>query len=339
MRHLVIDSFDFADLADHAGPGDDTVFVAVRSGRAAGWYGPLAEPIARAVRGLAPILVGADATDHEGLQDRLVQSAPRSRAGSWAVGALDCAVWDLHAQAEGCPAAGLLTPKPLQHRITAYSSWLTRDLSHPATVDLIAEVSAEGWPFTKWGLRDHPGASGGGLAAALHAVATGEPVAVDAVGTWPPALAAEFAAAADPSALVWLEDPAPTHDPRAYQHLRTFPLAVGERLTLADDAPAVLAEIRPAALTLDVVGCGGLTAARRILARTTTPVFPHGRSLQPGLHLAAAHPNRVLAVEYRQQWEPGRQHLYAHPVEPDRGHLTLPTATGLGATPRSDASC
>ncbi|MFD5514395.1 hypothetical protein ACFWIB_43225 [Streptomyces sp. NPDC127051] len=146
MRHLVIDSFDFADLADHTGPGDDTVFVAVRSGRAADWYGPLAEPVARAVRGLAPVLVGAEATDHEGLQDRLAQAAPRSRAGSWAVGALDCAAWDLHAQAEGCPAAGLLTHEPLQHRITAYSSWLTRDLSHPATADLIAEVSAEAGP-------------------------------------------------------------------------------------------------------------------------------------------------------------------------------------------------
>ncbi|MEV8535644.1 enolase C-terminal domain-like protein [Streptomyces sp. NPDC051211] len=338
MRHLVIDSFGFTDLADHAGPGDDTVFVAVRSSRAVGWYGPLAEPVARAVRDLAPVLAGADATDHEGLQDRLAQSAPHSRAGSWAVGALDCAIWDLHARAEGRPAAGLLTAEPLQHRITAYSSWLTRDLAHPATADLVPEISAQGWAFTKWGLRNHPGASGGALAETLHAGATAEPVAVDAVGTWPLALAAEFAAAADPTALVWLEDPAPTHDPRAYQNLRTLPLAVGERLTLTDDAPTVLAGIRPAALTLDVVGCGGLTAARRILARTTTPVFPHGRSLQPALHLAAACPDRVLAVEYRQQWEPGRQTLYAHGVEPDRGHLTLPTVPGLGAAPRS-ASC
>ncbi|MFJ3817722.1 enolase C-terminal domain-like protein [Streptomyces sp. NPDC090056] len=335
MRHLVIDSFGFADLAEHAGPGDDTVFVAVRSGRSAGWYGPFSEPVARAVRDLAPVLVGADATDHEGLQDRLAQAAPRSRAGSWAAGALDCAAWDLHAQAAGCPTARLLTDEPLRHRITAYSSWLTRDLTHPAIADLIPEVSAQGWAFTKWGLRNHPGVSGGALADLLHAAATAEPVAVDAVGTWPPALAAEFAAAADPAALVWLEDPAPTHDLRAYEQLRTLPLAVGERLTLADDGPAVLAGIQLAALTLDVVGCGGLTAARRILARTTTPVFPHGRSLMPGLHLAAARPDRVLAVEYRQQWEPGRQHLYAHPVEPDRGHLTLPTAPGLGAAPRS----
>ncbi|MGW7318174.1 hypothetical protein [Streptomyces sp. NPDC054865] len=227
MRHLVIDSFDFADLAHHAGPGDDTVFVTVRSGRTAGWYGPLAEPVARAVRGLAPVLVGANAADHEALQDRLTQAAPRSRAGSWAVGALDCAAWDLHAHAEGCPAARLLTDQPLRHRITAYSSWLTRDLSHTATADLIAEVSAQGWAFTKWGLRNRPGAGGGALADVLHAAASAEPVAVDAGGTWPAELAAEFAAAADAAALVWLEDPAPTYDGRAYQHLHALPLAVG----------------------------------------------------------------------------------------------------------------
>ncbi|WP_411107284.1 enolase C-terminal domain-like protein [Streptomyces sp. cmx-4-9] len=335
MQRLVIDAVDFADLAAHAGPGDDSLFVAVRSGQAAGWYGPLADQVARAARHLAPVLLGADATDHEDLQDRLVQGAPCFRSGSWAVGALDCAAWDLHAGAEHRPVAALLTDDLLEHRIPAYSSWLTRDLLDPATADLIPEISAQGWAFTKWGLRGHPGAGGGALADAVHAAAAAEPVAADAVGTWPPAIAAEFAAAADPAALVWLEDPAATHDPSAYQQLRTLPLAVGERLTLADDVPAVLAGIRPAALTLDVVGCGGLTAARRILARTTVPVFPHGRSLQPGLHLAAARPDRVLAVEYRQQWEPGRQHLYAHPIEPDRGHLTLPTVPGLGATPRS----
>ncbi|MFE5302322.1 hypothetical protein [Streptomyces sp. NPDC056632] len=54
-----------------------------------------------------------------------------------------------------------------------------------------------------------------------------------------------------------------------------------------------------------------------------------------GRRPAHQHPGRVLAVEYRQQWEPGRQHLYTHPVEPNRGHLTLPTGPGLGATPRS----
>ncbi len=43
------------------------------------------------------------------------------------------------------------------------------------------------------------------------------------------------------------------------------------------------------------------------------PIYPHGRSLLPGLHLAAAFPDAVPAVEYRLQWEPRRQCLYNTP--------------------------
>lgn len=332
---LQIDAVDFTDLADHAGPGDDTVFVAVRAGRATGWYGPLPTEVARWAHAMAPALLGSDATDHDTLHERLVHIAPQARAGSWAVGALDCAAWDLHASTEDRPVAALLTHTGPIHQVRAYSSWLSRDLSHPGVTDLVPQIAAQGWAFTKWGLRHQPGTRGGELAQQLHAAASVEPVAVDAVGTWPATLHAEFAAAADRAALVWLEDPAPTHDPDLYRALSVLPLAIGERLTLHDDTPAVLAAIQPAVLTLDVVGCGGITAAQRILEGTTTPVYPHGRSFQPALHLAAAHPHRVPAVEYRQQWESGRQHLYASPVEPHAGSLPLPAVPGLGATPRS----
>ncbi|MFE1348507.1 enolase C-terminal domain-like protein [Streptomyces sp. NPDC058757] len=336
MRRLTITSADFTDLTARAGQGDDTVFVALRSGRATGWYGPLPEPVARAAQVLAPALDGADATDHQAVHARLTAAAARTRAGSWAAGALDCAAWDLHARAEHRPVAALLTDHPPRDRIPAYASWLTRDLSDPATLDHIATVRAQGWAFTKWGLRHRPGTGGRALAARVNAAAAVcGPLAADAVGTWPAGLQAAFRAAVDPAALIWLEDPAPAHEARLYRLLDGLPLAMGERLTLADDTRAVLAAIRPSALTLDIVGCGGLTAALRLLDATTLPLFPHGRSLQPGLHLAAAHPDRVPAVEYRLAWEPGRQRLYTHPAEPDHGHLPLPPAPGLGAAPRS----
>lgn len=332
---LQVDAVDFVDLAGHAGPGDDTVFVALHAGSATGWYGPLSASLARTAHAVGPAVLGSDATDHDALHQRLAQVAPRTRAGSWAVGALDCAAWDLHSRTEDRPVAALLTRAPHTQRVPAYSSWLSRDLSHPGVTDLVSQIAAQGWAFTKWGMRHQPDTSGGALAEHLHAAASVEPVAVDAVGTWPPTLQAEFATATDPTALVWLEDPAPTHDPALCRNLFALPLAIGERLTLHDDVAAVLDTIQPAALTLDVVGCGGLTAAQRILAHTTTPVYPHGRTLQPALHLAAAHQHRVPAVEYRQQWEPGRQRLYASPVEPHAGFLPLPVAPGLGAMPRS----
>src|SRR2546428_474443 len=80
--------------------------------------------------------------------------------------------------------------------------------------------------------------------------------------------------------------------------------------------------LKPRAFTLDVVGCGGLTRAVELLEQACVagiPIFPHGRSLIPAVHLAAAYPHAVTAAEYQLQWEPTRQLLYAEPWQPMRG--------------------
>src|SRR5207342_1254902 len=85
-----------------------------------------------------------------------------------------------------------------------------------------------------------------------------------------------------------------------------LPVATGERLLVNHDPEGVLA-LRPHAFTFDVVACGGLTRAAQLTAAARAadiPVFPHGRSFVPAVHLAAAFPHAVSAVEYRLQWEP-----------------------------------
>jgi L-alanine-DL-glutamate epimerase-like enolase superfamily enzyme len=179
------------------------------------------------------------------------------------------------------------------------------------------------------------------LAQAVHRAAgsTATPLAVDAVGTWTPALTLGFAHRVDPGALIWLEDPLPRHDVDLYRQVAArLPIAWGERLRLGEHPAPLMAAARPVALTLDVVGCGGLTRAAEIVAAARArgvPVYPHGRSLIPGMHLAAAFPATVPAVEFRLQWEPARQLLYAQPCLPEHGLLTLPDTPGLGTTPRS----
>ena len=107
---------------------------------------------------------------------------------------------------------------------------------------------------------------------------------------------------------------------------------MGERLRLDEDPAALLSDVRPAALTIDVVGCGGLTRAVQITAAARqhgVPVYPHGRSMVPGIHLAAAFPDSIPAVEYRCQWEPRRQLLYRRAVDP---RPWLPSCAGLRRT-------
>ncbi|MFF4802290.1 enolase C-terminal domain-like protein [Streptomyces sp. NPDC001351] len=331
--------------------GDDTFFVAVRAAHEVGWYGPVGERVGRYVNAvLAPEMKNWLVTDHSRVLDELRAAARRhpSDVASWAVGTVDCAVWDLHGRLAGRTVAELLStaaPLPL---IPTYASWLTQDLSTINSPNVLAGVMAGGWSFTKWGLRrdpaDSPGESASRMAEALELCteALGVPIAVDAVGTWTPTVALAFAQAVDPTCLRWLEDPFPRHDEDTYELLAAapLPLAVGERAHCDEDPSELIRYIRPSALTLDAVGCGGLTRAAQIIPVAQAqgvPVYPHGRSLLPGLHLAAAYPDAVPAVEYRLRWEPGRQRLYEMPLRPEHGHIHLPDNPGLGTMPRSAA--
>jgi L-alanine-DL-glutamate epimerase-like enolase superfamily enzyme len=330
-----------------AHPGDDSVFVAARSGSTFGWYGPVGTGIGQLVGTVAAAVVGCPVTDHHRVQQLLLRRA-QGRSGRWAAGAVDCAVWDLHGRLAGAPVAALLAPAQSLAAVPAYASWLRQDLRDASTYDLVAKVAEEGWAFTKWGLRAPAGCSsdsaiGQLVDAAARAAAAfdgiGVGFAADAVGTWTAHISAGFAERVEAPCLMWLEDPLPEHAP-AYRHLTAggLPVAIGERLLPGEDVARLLATVRPAAFTVDVAGCGGLTRALELTAiarRAGIPVYPHGRSLAPGIHLAAAFPQAVPAVEYRLQWEPVRQRLCRTPVTPTHGTLPPPAEAGLGTQPRS----
>ncbi len=311
-----------------------------------GWYGPVADEPARCVSAvIANTADGKRVTDHRALNAALrCAVGPRpSVAASWAVGAVDCAAWDLHGQLAGVPVANLIAASPAK-TVPLYASWLRLDLTQPSAADAVARVGGDSWLFTKWGLRRvltaKPQTEATHLAStAQQAVATlGEKAAFDTVFTWDIDLTKAFAEIVDPAAVLWLEDPLAGSDRTAYREIDRLkiPLAVGERLNICDDASAELSPMLRA-FTLDVVSCGGLTRAIDLVAQASAagiPVFPHGRSLVPAVHLAAAFPQSVAAAEYQLQWEPIRQLLYTEPWLPIRGRITLPTTPGLGITPR-----
>ncbi|MEW1550741.1 enolase C-terminal domain-like protein [Streptomyces tsukubensis] len=352
MSPWTVESMEAVEAEQPVRPGDDAHFVVVRGSGQAGCYGPVGARIARyAESSLSAVVKGACVTDHSGMLDRLRAAARTtpSDIASWAVGTVDCALWDLHGRLDSRSVADLLTMGRPRSTVPAYASWLSRDLVRVHDLDELRDIAADGWSFTKWGLRRDPAESPATAAARMaQAVkrcseAIGRPVAVDAVGTWTPRVAMLFAQTCDPSCLLWLEDPLPQHDLDMYELLSAtwMPLAVGERAHCDEDPGGLIQYVRPSVLTLDVVGCGGLTRATQILPiarQQNIPLYPHGRSFLPGLHLSAAFPDAVPAVEYRIQWEPGRQRLYDEPLRPEGGHIVLPDSPGLGTTPRR-ASC
>jgi L-alanine-DL-glutamate epimerase-like enolase superfamily enzyme len=348
VNGLRIDGLDVVDVSDRLGTSAvDVVFVAVRTAGGTGWYGPVTRQVGRRVRDLSGLVtcVGADPADALRRHLKPSRESAVDALTSWALGAIDCALWDLRGKLAGCPVADLLTPGAAASPVRAYASRLTVELTDLPGPEL-ARTAADGWAFTKWALRA-PVLADADMAAARMAKAVTEAaasagalIAVDALGTWSLALAGAFARHVNREALIWLEDPLPGRD-AGYRYLASarLPVAVGEFLVLDEELAPLLAEAAPVGLCLDVVGCGGLTRAAAITghaARLGIPVYPHGRSLVPGAHLAAALGGAVPAAEYRLQWEPARQQLLAEPLVPAHGLLTIPRAPGLGTTPRSD---
>jgi L-alanine-DL-glutamate epimerase-like enolase superfamily enzyme len=347
VTRLRISNIDVLNLSEQAAADAiDVVFIRVRTREEYGWYGPVTETISRRIGELAPLI--ADSKPRSAAETwRRLKRTSRKRMDaltSWAIGAIDCAIWDLRGRIAGVPVAVLLAQRQTRPAIRVYASSLTCQLTEPAALDTVAEISQDGWAFTKWGLRaqqdDDPQVQASRMAEAITAAtrAAGGPVAVDAVGTWDADLTRAFARRIDPATLIWLEDPLSGHFGASYQAvaLADVPIAAGEHLTVTGNLQRLLSALRPVSLCLDIAGCGGLTRAAEITAQAWQhgiPVYPHGRSLAPGSHLAAAFGEAVPAVEYRLRWEPGRQRLVSHPLTPDQGLLMLPQAPGLGITP------
>jgi L-alanine-DL-glutamate epimerase-like enolase superfamily enzyme len=325
-----------------AQPNMDNAFISVHSAEQTGWYGPVSLSVAKqVVDGLGGLVVGKDCRSHTSNHEllRVAGSRQRDADTSWAVGSLDCAMWDLHGRLEGCSVAELLSDsRPVSH-VAAYGSWLRLDLTKPNLEETVMGVERQGWSFLKWGIRAQAPDDGALLASLATRVGTlcASPPALDAVRTWDLATARAFASEVEAGRFRWIEDPF-QQDSLDYRHIPSSlpPLVCGETVSSIDELNRLIEFARPAALALDVVGLGGVTPflhAIRMGRHHNLTIFPHGRSLMPAIQLAASHTDAISEVEYQLQWEPSRQRLYLQAVQPTGGKLEVPTV-GMGTVPR-----
>ncbi|MER5813739.1 enolase C-terminal domain-like protein [Streptomyces californicus] len=324
-----------------AGPweaGDSRFAVLVEAGGAVGAFAPVDElPAALIATRLGQSALHHPVADHNGLLHRLLaELGPHAPGlGRWAVGALDCAVWDLHGRLADLPVAALLSDRPVRH-VPVYASWLSLNLNTESAGEAVKATADEGFAFTKWALRDAEAREIAQLAEQAARWA-GQSVAVDALGTWGHLRTTEVAPLLAPETVRWVEDPLARTDRTAYTRLRSRSkgprVAFGERLSHVEDARALLKDCRPEAFTFDAVWCGGITEARGWLGAAhdaRVPVHLHGRAFLPAVHLAAAFPHVAGAVEYQVVWEPRRQRAVDGTLRPDGGHVALPDRPGLG---------
>ena len=290
------------------------------------------------MEGAAPLLLGQDALARERLLKRL--NAWGRTNGLRAVGALDCALWDLAAKRAGLPLRKLLGG--FRESIPAYAS-SPRLADSQAYVEQALACQAEGYA----GYKIHPpGTPDADLAvcqAVRRAVGDGWPLMLDASFAYRLPDAVRVGRAIEAMGFRWLEDPLGEHDLHAYPELRAK-LGIAVMATelpmagLESYAPWVAGRATDF-LRGDVPIKGGITPmlkAAHLAEAFGLPFEVHhgGNSANnlAGLHVALAIPNTT----YFEVLLPVGSHrlgLLRDIAMDAQGHVRPPDGDGIGAEP------
>lgn len=168
---------------------------------------------------------------------------------------------------------------------------------------------------------------------------------VDAHGTYSPAEAKRFAAAAEAFGLRWFEEPVSADDRRGAAAVRastTIAIAAGESEFTRFDFRDLVDREAVDVLQPDLAICGGPTEGRRIAALAEAyqlELAPHcwgsALSFSAGMSLAFASPAATV-IEYSLGANPLLHDLVDEQVAVRDGRVCAPTRPGLGVTLRDD---
>jgi L-alanine-DL-glutamate epimerase-like enolase superfamily enzyme len=318
--------------------------------------------------GLKEMLVGADASDVEGIWDRLYTGSAmtgRRGLGICAIGALDMALWDLRGKAEGKPVWEVLGGKRQPHA-TPYASLLPEgDELDAYTASLVAravqakelgfraaklEVCIKG-PYSHNAIQiEDDRAIAGVVQACRDAVGPEMTLAVDVAYCWPDWKAAlraiEMFADAD---IYFVETPLPSDDIEGYGKLcaaSPVRIATGEWLNTRFECLEAMDRGGVDVIQPDVGRVGGLTEARRVAEQARdrgVVVVPHcwksAIGIAASLHLAIVAGNCPL-IEFLPK-ELADSRLRKDLTEEDfalvDGVIPAPSEPGLGVSLNEDA--
>ncbi|WP_371574327.1 mandelate racemase/muconate lactonizing enzyme family protein [Streptomyces sp. NBC_01314] len=296
---------------------------------------------------LAPVLVGQDPRNIEGLWVRMVgQLRPWGHVSGVvmeAVSGADTALWDLVGKIEGRSVWQLLAGAGRQ-QVPVYASSVY--ISDPDT--MVREAIAQqkrGFDRLKVKIGRKPGEGGQNadltaLRAIREAVGDDLILVVDANGAYDAADAIRMGRAMEPLDIRWFEEPVFMDDLGGYEQIHrmtSIPLARGETdfgiFTMRDVIERRLIDVAQP----DLGRCGGITGARHIwtLAFAHNIAFaPHtgfsgGLSQLAAIHVAAAAPS-LLALEYMFIDNPCREIFQGGYPQPEEGLLRVPNGPGLG---------
>ncbi len=299
---------------------------------------------------LAPLVVGRDPWDVEGLWDEMLSLLRRwGHSRGFVVEAMsgiDTALWDLLARSVGKPLYKFLAGAG-RERVRCYISKVYFDeiprMAEEARTQVARGFNALkvqiGWPAARGGDR----ADVRTVRAIRDAVGPDVALMLDVNGGYDVGTAVRVGRQLEDLDVAWLEEPVPADDLDGYAHIRRsvrVPLAAGEVEFGLFGFRDLIARGCIDVLQPEVARIGGITAARRLWALAhahNLQYAPHtgfsgGIAHLASLHLAAAAPNFSI-YEYmgtRYVENPLRE-IFTEPFPvPDAGMLALPQGPGLG---------
>jgi L-alanine-DL-glutamate epimerase-like enolase superfamily enzyme len=312
-----------------------------------GRVGPVEPQVACLARSrLGGHLLGEDPLAVERLWDVMFRTQAHGGAGLLlhAIGAVDCALWDLKGKWASVPVYRLLGG-PTRDAIDAYAQ--TKGMSHHPD-HLVGEARRlvdDGWRRLKVFLGYGPADGPAGMQRNVDVVRTlreglGDEVEImaDAWRAWDYGYARDMLRRLAPFGLRWMEEPLPPEPVSALARLRgqsPVPIAAGEHAGGRWGHKRLLDAAAVDVLQPDVCWAGGISETRKVVALASAAgveVCPHTHLLPPTVHLlAGTSPGEATLLEF-----PVFQQNYMaafflkDPPRAERGAVALPPSPGLG---------
>ncbi|MCC7361660.1 MAG: mandelate racemase/muconate lactonizing enzyme family protein [Anaerolineales bacterium] len=309
-------------------------------------------------QGFAPLLIGRDPTENHALY-RLIKDHcwwyGDTGMATFAVSAIDIALWDLKGKALGLPIHNLLGGK-LHDRLRACAS------THPSKAGLddlaqeLADHAQNGYTAVKVGFGKMGEANLGTdekrdiayVRAVREAIGPNVDFMVD-LGKktrWDYAMGVRMSREFEQYGLRWIEDPFQPTNIEAYQHLRRSiqtQVAAGER----EWTPAAykrLIELGVADIYLADPGrIGGITAVKEVIEMTAAAhlfynahTWSSAINTAAAVHLTATAPNYIV-FELKPLPSPLQNELVVMPITQEGGWVPVLNGPGLGIEIREEA--
>ena len=289
---------------------------------------------------LVDLLVGEDATDVEGLWDRMYGMTRwygRKGAAMTAIGAVDVALWDLRGKAAGKPVYELLGGS--DSTCPAYASNLLWKDSPEELAEEAAGYVQAGFLRMKMRLARTEDYDRAAVLAVREAIGPDRDLMVDASMRYHPELAKRMGDFFAEQGVFWYEEPFAPEDLDSYVGLRGkvgVPIAAGENEFGLQGFRELARTGAVDILQPDVSRCGGLTETWRVLQmaeehglRAATHTWSDAIAVIANAHAISASPVGIT-VEIDQTRTPFIDELIGRPLTVTDGTIWLGKAPGLG---------